>query len=244
METKMGMVKFGVCLLVFVMACNSVQSFVPKPEGVVSTPVPTVVEPGLAYGEPCRPPCWREMIPGKTTRQEAARAIELLRVSGWASRIHEGPAGYSIDPLPSTLEGSIGVDFKDDRVNIIDGTIIFDFSAGKMIDQFGEPEGLYIVTKSRMTKETCETWKSPESHPMSSPVHVLYPKQGLWFLVLVPLNGLGLICPEMKVTAFGYYSPRSISEMLVDKDLTDLIVALQGAKEQDLAKWHGFGSGY
>lgn len=183
------------------------------------------------------------MIPGQTTRQEAARAIEQLRASGWADRISEGPGGYSINPLPSTVEGSIGVDVKNGLVNIINGRIIFDYSVGQMLEQFGEPEWLYIVGSGKRL-QSCEGWQPPEVSMPSEPVHVLYPKQGLWFLVLVPENGLGLICPEMRVTAFTYYSPRSVQEVLTDNDLTTLLVALQGVTEQDLVKWHGFGPGY
>jgi len=80
---------------------------------------------------------------------------------------------------------------------------------------------------------------------MSSPVHLLYPNQGLWFLTLVPLSGLGCICPEMKVVSFCYYAPISMQEALDNNYLANLCTdVLTGITEEDLAEWHGFGGGY
>jgi hypothetical protein len=250
MKTKMIMVKLGVGLLVFVTACSTVQLPSPRPEepeGVLYTPVPTVVEPGLAYGEPCQPPCWRGIVPGKTTKQEAAQAIDQLRSSGWASYIEEGPKGYAIQPLPGTPSGSIGLLFENDVVSDISGSVTFYYPVGTMIEQFGEPEGLY-VPKGNTSKGSCEEWEPPDpplAPVRSVPIYVTYPNQGLAFVVLVPESGLGLICPEMKVTAFCYYPPLSMQEALKDDYLASLCsIVPKNSETVDLAKWHGFGSGY
>jgi hypothetical protein len=221
-------------LVILVTACTSLLFH------AVPTPVPSIVEPGLVYGEPCRPPCWRGMIPGQTTRQEAEHAIEHLRSSGWANRIDGGGSGgYVIMPSTSPYVGTILVAFENEVVNRISGEISFDYSVEQMLEQFGEPEWLYVVTGSPQ-KRTCVEWQPVAKGSLpSSPVHMYYPQQGLWFQVLVPENGLGLICPEMLATGFVYYSPRSISEALNDED-----VVTTTAGEQDLEKWHGFGGGY
>jgi len=80
---------------------------------------------------------------------------------------------------------------------------------------------------------------------MSYPVHLLYPGQGLWFMVLVPESGIGCICPEMKVASFCYYTPVSLHEALQDNYLAELCTSsLNGVTEEDLVEWHGFGGGY
>ncbi len=38
----------------------------------------TIVDPGLAYGDPCKAPCWYDLIPGKTTLQEYLQALPRL----------------------------------------------------------------------------------------------------------------------------------------------------------------------
>lgn len=217
------------------------------------TPVPTVVEPGLAYGIPCKPPCWRGLIPGRSTRQEAAQAMEELRTEGWADHIIDGSSvggGYSISPSPFTSHGTIHVVIDDDTVTKIRGTtLLFYYPVGTLVEQFGDPEGLYVVAQGGTICSSCEGWEPPyhpsTSDEMSSPVHLLYPSQGLWFLALVPTSGQGCICPKMKVVAFCYYSPRSMQEALSDNYLADLCAGtLTGVTEEDLVEWHGFGGGY
>jgi|WetSurMetagenome_2_1015567.scaffolds.fasta_scaffold09299_7 hypothetical protein len=253
MKTKMIMVKLGVGLLVLVTACSTAQSPSPRPEepeGVLYTPVPTVVEPGLAYSEPCQPPCWRGIIPGKTTKQEAARAIEQLRSSGWASYIEEGPKGYAIQPLPDTPSGSIGLLFENDVVSKIAGGVAFYYPIGNMIKQLGVPEATYRAGRNQGAKErTCTDWEPPDysaSPVQSVPVQLLYPQQGLYFLALVPISGFGLICPEMKIVSFCYYPPLSLQDALNNNYLANLcgLDGLKGVAEEDLVKWHGYGSGY
>lgn len=109
---------------------------------------------------------------------------------------------------------------ENETVRVISGQVTFYYPVGTMIEQFGEPEGLYVV-KGGTAKGSCEEWEPPDpptAPVMSDPVYVLYPSQGLAFLVLVPLSGLGLICPEMKVTAFCYYSPlsRGLQQSMTD----------------------------
>jgi hypothetical protein len=150
-----------------------------------------------------------------------------------------GLRGYNITPSTSPYVGTIGIRLENEVVNRISGQVAFDYSVEQMLEQFGEPEWLYVVTGSPQTR-TCSEWQPVAKGSLpSSPVDVYYPEQGLWFEMLVPENGFGLICPEMQITGFVYYSPRSISAALNDED-----VAITTANEQDLEKWHGFGGGY
>ena len=69
--------------------------------------------------------------------------------------------------------------------------------------------------------------------------------QGLAFLILVPGSGLGLICPEMKVTVFCYYAPLSMEAALADDYLANLCsIVPKSSAPVDLVEWQGFGPGY
>ncbi len=214
----------------------------------VSTAVPTVVESGLAYGIPCKPPCWRGLVPGQSTRQEALRVIEQLHTEGWADHIVDGGSvggGYSVSPSPFTGQGTIYLTIENNVVTKIrSSTLLFYYPIETLIEQFGEPEGLYLVHKGSTICSSCEEWEPLPEWEMSLPIHLLYPDQGLWFLALAPVSAGGCICPRMEVASFCYFSPRSMQEALNDEYLTTLFVALKGATEEDLVEWHGFGGGY
>ena len=205
-----------------------------------STPAPTVVEPGLAYGIPCKPPCWQWLIPGISTRQEAAQVMEQLRASGQASDINEGSTWFIVYPLPSSGRGAVFGHFEDNILQRISGSVEFYYPVGTLVEQFGGPEGIYLGSSATVCS-SCEEWEPPEpptAPVMSVPTQLLYPNQGLWFLMLVPLSGLGCICPEMKVTSFRYYAPTSMQEALAEFAEFDEVT------EEDLVEWHGFGGGY
>ena len=175
------------------------------PELPTNTPLPIVVEPGLAYGDPCTPPCWRDMTPGWTTSQEAAQAIERLEADGWATTILKASNGYTILPLPVS-EGFISVLIEDDTVQEITGRTLFYYPVGDLIEQFGNPEGVYLWEKGREC--SCKTWTPPKD-PLArmrgyGAVDLLYPQQGLVFTIGVPSSGFGCICPEMSVDGFCY----------------------------------------
>lgn len=211
---------------------------------MTDTPIPTVVEPGLAYGIPCKPPCWRGLIPGKSTGEEVAQAIEQLRAEGWADRITgNATVGYSVSPSPFTSDGTIHVFIEDNVVTGIHGSsmLSFYYSVGDLVELLGDPELLYLVAKGSTCCRSCEQW-SPPSDSRNVPVHILYPSKGLWFLMLVPLdNGLGCICPEMQVTTFIYHAPYTIKEILEGEHPLVVETALKYATEQDIIEWHGFG---
>ncbi len=217
-----------------------------KPVDTTYQPVPTVVEPGLAYGEPCKPPCWRGLTPGQSTRADVAKAIEQLRASGWAQSIERGHLGFFVRPSPFTNQGTVGLYVENDVVARIHGNLLFDYSLGELVRQLGEPENLYLVYRGGQPRKA-----SCEEHDFKDAIHsgavvILYPSQGMVFLTSVPYEALGLVCPEMEILTFCYYPPLPISEALKEDYLSNLcgLGALEGATEKDLVKWHGFGSGY
>ena len=204
------------------------------PSWPTNTPAPTVVESGLAYGIPCKPPCWQGLTPDISTRQESAQVMEHLRASGQASDINEGSTWFIVYPLPSSGRGAVFGHFEDNILQRISGSVEFYYPVGTLVEQFGGPEGIDLGSSATVCS-SCEEWEPPTTPVMSVPVRLLYPNQGLWFLMLVPLSGLGCICPEMKVTSFRYYAPTSMQEALAEFD---------EVTEEDLVEWHGFGGGY
>ncbi len=213
-------------------------------------PVPTIVEPGLAYGQPCSPPCWRGLTPGKSTSADVAKAIEQLKASGWAKSIVEYPAaGFSAYPSPVTIDGSVDVAVDDGIVHDILGRLLFDYSVGEMVRQLGEPESLRLVYRVKPLHDSCSE-QGPQDKPKpaenSAPFVVLYPNRGMVFLALAPFSEWGLICPDMKIVVFCYYSALPLQEALKGDYLANIcgLEALRGVADKDLIKWHGFGSGY
>lgn len=209
-------------------------------------PVPTVVEPGLAYGQPCSPPCWRGLVPNKSTSTDVAKAIEQLGASGWAKSIEGNPnTGFFARPSLLTNQGTVGVYVDNGIVHHIFGNLLFDYSVRELVDQIGEPDNLYFVYRGQPLKPSCSErdFKGPIQ---SAPVVILYPSRGMVFLISAPFTAVGLICPEMKILAFCYYTPLPIQEALKDDNVSNQcgIEALRGITEKDLVKWHGFGSGY
>ncbi len=252
MKTILRVTLVCTLLVMFLPACAGTRvspTYTPIP---MSTPEPTLVEPGLAYGEPCKPPCWRGMIPGKTTKQEADRALEQIRASGWASEVVSSSTGFGVQPsaLPSPGGVVLG-SFEHDVLTRIRSTVNFYYPIGTLIKQLGEPEVIHtrVGGNPGAKRYSCAGWTPPDysAAPVPSfPADVLYPQQGLYFLVLVPDSKAGYICPEMKIVAFCYYPPLSLQEALNKDYVANLcnIDALKGLTEQKLVKWHGFGSGY
>lgn len=230
---------------------TSTQGSLPAERFPTYTPVPTVVEPGLAYGHPCKPPCWRGVVPGQSTSQEVSQAIEQIRAEGWAYYISGGPIyGYAIYPLPHTMQGSVHVKINNNIVEVIFGGVLFDYSISTAIEQFDSPEGIPvsdIVAKSYSgTCSSCDEWQSAKDVGASGLIPLLYPEQGLLFWVWGSSTGKGCLCPEMQINGFCYYEPLTMSEVLEDNYLADLcgLPALKKITEEDLVDWHGFGGGY
>ncbi|MEJ5312463.1 MAG: hypothetical protein WHX52_22080 [Anaerolineae bacterium] len=207
------------------------------------TPLPTVVEPGLASGIPCKPPCWQGVTPGDSA-SDVELAMQRLRASGWAYEVKGGHRGYSIYPLP-TISGSIHIQMENDIATRVYGNLLFDYDVGALVELLGsEPEWVYVVNKGGRCV-SCKDWPpGPYSDEIyTSPVHLLYPNQGLWFFAGTPWNGC--ICPEMRITSFCYYIPMSIEEALDEDRLVNLCpVSTRSLTKEDLTEWHGFGGGY
>lgn len=213
------------------------------------TPEPTLVESGLAYGIPCKPPCWHGLVPGRSTYEEATQVLEQLRASGQVDSVEEGPTWFIVYPVPGT-KGAIYGHFRDNLLQRINGRVEFYYPVGTLVEQFGAPERVYLIGKGSTICRSCEEWRPPE--PPDAPVEgsgaiLFYPNQGLRFSMMIPVSGMGCVCPEMPVVAFWYFPPCSMREALDDYN-RHLTEAYPGAglrvTDEDLVEWHGFGGGY
>ena len=91
--------------------------------------VPTVVEPGLAYGQPCSPPCWQGLTPGKSTSADVARAIDQVEVSGWAKSVVQFPSGgFLAQPIMGSYAGAVTAAVDEGVVTYISGNPLFYYS--------------------------------------------------------------------------------------------------------------------
>ncbi len=239
-------------MMLIITSC-SIKEDTNRPAGPTPTPEPTwippalVIDTGLAYGIPCKPPCWQGLVPGKTTHQEAVKILEEFVANGELDHITDYPTGIHAF-VTSNNSDVVFVSFEDDVLRSIEGNVNFYYPLKSLIEQFNPPEGLYLIDQDTesISQQSCQEWTPPEpvdSPVMSDPVHLLYPELGAHFIMLQPIIGGEFICPEMRVVHFCYYEPLSMSEVLQDNFLSDLC-GVPKPTERELIKWHGFGDGY
>lgn len=208
-----------------------------------------VVDPGLAEGTPCKPPCWQGVTPGVSTCEETGQAMQTLQGRGWRNA-HVSTDSYCYYRVsPSGFGVIVGIRMGQDKVvKSIGGRAEFYHPLEILLEQFGDPEGL-VLNRESIRCTSCEEWIPPK--PPDKPtqftweMNLLYPSQGLEFLVIAPQDSAGCICPEMDVYAFCYYPPASMEEILKDDYLANTCsVAFEGLTEEDITEWHGFGGEY
>lgn len=244
---SISVITFISLVIPFIWSCSSRSatpaSAIPSP---TFTPIPTVVEPGLTHGYPCKPPCWRDLWPGRSTGQEVEQVMEQLRLDGWAKEIvGNSLEEYDIWPLStSTPVGWISVVMDSNTVKTIKSDILFDYHLSKVIEQFGAPERVWPPIKS-LRCTSCDNVEFSTDSVWSTRAYLLYPEQGLLFVMQLPPEGKGCMCPDMRIFSFCYYKPLPISEALDNNYLANLCTeGLSGVTEEDLVEWNGFGGGY
>lgn len=223
-----------------------------------ATPDRRKVDPGLVYGEPCKAPCWFGLVPGKTTLQELLEIVPRLSTidSPYDFPKEEGLVPEIIRTrLGTATHVYIYIEMDWDKKvlkSINSSTLNFNYPLSQLITQFGEPETVVDTEPGTKIAEPCKEWTSlEESASNGSAGIILYPRQGLLFTVHVPTtmhvrSGDIMLCPEMHVLRFCYYPPMTLQEALMDNRLADLCG--KGLErfitEENLVKWHGYGSGY
>lgn len=209
----------------------------PRTPQQINTPPPTVINRGLAYGEPCAPPCWEGLRPGISTRNDVQQTLEQLQDRGVIPAYSCSRGGCTVTGVPGTFEGYVVVSvIEDGLVSSISGDVGFDFTAQELFDLIGEPTFAYAVTGAGCT--SCE----PVGGVFDIPIHLLYPQLGAWFLLLIGDARAGCVCPDARVIAFEYFPPMTVEEAI--DYLANVRYQERVTQESDLIRWHGFGSGY
>ena len=244
MRIDHGVIAFLIILVMLLATqCQSAGTLM----GSTNTPVPTVVDTGLAHGVPCRPPCWENLIPGETTRQVTELILGQLCASGKVYDVYLVPTGFNVYRRKSNTMSSINGRFEDDVLQWIEGDVEFDYTIRTLIEQFGSPEAIYLPDRGSTVCSNCEGWDAPEVPTVNAHVYFFYPSRGIQFLIFVPGGG-GCICPEMRIVTFWFYAPTSIQEALNSFNQFQL-ESYPGAEFKrvtmdNLIQWHGFGGGY
>ena len=225
-----------VAAITLLSACG--ESSLPRwPTSSPRTPVPTLVNRGLAYGVPCKPPCWEGLLPGVSTEDEVQQTLQHLQENGEISAFRCEEGGCMVGGVPGTGDGWVSIWIEDGMAQSIQGDVAFDLSAQQVVNLIGEPRAAYVVGGGRCS--TCQA----TGGQFDIPIHIFYPDLGAWFLLLTGSMQAGCICPDARVIAFEYFRPMPITETL-DYLVSHGATGLQDVPAEDLVKWHGFGSGY
>ena len=214
------------------------------------TPTPSVIDTGLAYGFPCRPPCWQGLTPRISSVEETQAVVDHLLSSGVMRNVSiydiQDKVIYRLNYPPHFSSSvDIAIILENDVVSEISGDIYFPYSAGMLIEQFGEPEGIYSHTPipdEWLRCTSCDEW---EYSPYQSQETLIffYPNQGtLYYVAGYYLDGC--ICPEMPVVDFCYYEPHDYEDMFQNGCLYIECRTLVDATREEVIPWHGFGGGY
>jgi hypothetical protein len=194
----------------------------------------------------CEPPCWNGLIPGESTREEVLSVLEqlpaLLEEPG--GRVaYEGPEGFT---LYLYSIGRVTGSYQEGTLEVIRGNFGIYDSVGELVRRHGAPEGVLGLgpTESDVTDRfSCWGWSPSYDEGVATGRILVYPEQGMLFLVQRPLDSEDLICHGMRLFNFCYYSPTSMQELLGDEHLAEMC-NLGRDREAMLMDWHGFGSGY
>jgi hypothetical protein len=236
MKRQLRALLFAVITGILLGACGD-SSPSGRPAWAPPTPAPTFVNRGLAYGEPCKPPCWERLVPGVSTEDEVRQTLQRLRENGEIYEYSCGGRVCDVAGVPGAPSGWTSIWIEGGIVELIEGAVDFNFDAQQLVELLGPPGAVHVVGGG-----SCSTCQSTGGH-FETPIHILYPDLGAWFLLLVGDARSGCICPDTQVVAFMYFRPMPMDEML-DYLVSLNVTGLSGVHAEDLVEWHGFGPGY
>lgn len=160
----------------------------------------------LMTENPCAAPCWQGIIPGETSRTQALRLLkespyvlqDSLREAGnsesggviWQWRT----SGRRVEP---------GVSWQNDVVQTIILGLTHDLTVGQIIDKFGPPEALEVVTGG-----------IPEHWYWIIILH--YPHNGIEFQAYT-VEYSNTLTPSTKVEVIHLFVPTSLEERVANK---------------------------
>ena len=112
-------------------------------------------------------------------------------------------------------------------------------SIQQLIELSGEPTAVYNPWLGRRTEPCiCEDIGDPGSQ-MESPMYLLYPDRGAFFMMLMPAGHVGCVCPNAWIREFECFPPLSMSEFI--EWMGSRFVAFENAQDGTLSEWNGYG---
>jgi hypothetical protein len=171
----------------------------------VQSDMKNVIREDLLGDHPsCSLPCWNNITPGITTREEA---IKIIRETAYIDQDSVKITG-SVDFGGCLWRWKVfrrgmlpGLGWQDGVVSEITLDLAFDLSIGEVITRFGPPEAV------RVSKGGGEVWNWV--------INMFYPQAGIQLRIFTP-NFSNLIEPSTKVGDFVLYAPSSLEHRLAE----------------------------
>lgn len=187
----------------------------------------------------CQPPCWQNIYPGVTTKEEALVILRGLpnidqqRIStkGFSWLIFEDTIFFH--PVSKSWDGSAYT--LDHKVTILDfhGNLHTNF--GEAIKENGEPK--YVLN--------IPVHHGPPGFPtLSYIITALDPHKGVAYTydtADLPMSKRGELRPDTPISLISYFDPESYDE-LMEAEIFSMGVLLKENPQKYLRPWTGFGS--
>lgn len=221
------------------------------------TPVPQAVQDAFVVanmlsGDPCEPPCWQEITPGVSSREDVADIARQLEEQG-VLQLAPGSTAFFCDAvllMPDAEIGSgqlghveIGFD-RDGYVSFLyayyhERSLLYD--AEQVIERYGEPEAIFAFDLQGSSC-SCEEWDDSYYDHARLGAYLLYPSRGMTLVVEMPRAYRGCICPRFLVVDIYLYPPTSLVE--AQQEEYTPVCAMNPCLPDHILAWHGFGAGY
>ena len=217
------------------------------------TPKPTNPDSELVNSLSCASPCWEEIRPGISSKEEVVsildQLIEVEQVAKFSSN-----QNVIVVEFPGS-GGSVNIIFEDGSKDSVVTYLAINYGArdqisvSMLIDQFGAPEAyasnsLEELRIGEQINYSCEEWDLDQAYPaVTESGYFLYPANGYTFTILKSTVYSGMICPETRVVVAYYYSPKSLQAALENGDPI-IGKGNRNFTQEDMISWHGYGSGY
>jgi hypothetical protein len=184
----------------------------------------------------CKPPCWENITPGITTKEEAARILSQLDVDQEPTELKlvNSSADSHIPFSTRAIDGSLV--FIDDKVSIISLSPKNDLSLQNAIEIFGKPQSVLVYRGGEYIGVTFfkpqegivfryTSWKQSRLLPWSQAPQWMYSE----------------IRPEAEINFITYFDPEQPDSVL-DYGILSFHELSPAETLQRLYPWRGYGN--
>jgi hypothetical protein len=179
----------------------------------------------------CSPPCWQNIVPGETNRNDllaALAGIDNFDQSSLVQRDYPNKKGYNqiiygklyLEPNAVTFVSAYLSD--ETVVELVDFLGNWNFTLEKAIEGLGEPEGILIY------------------HSEHTLISFLIPSKGIAFSFDTTRVILS-ITPDLKITSINYFSPEFYYALLDMGWFSEGMWGYQVSMDR-IKPWRGYGS--